>query len=120
MRPTSNKEPAMTYRSKKLMSQTVSIQRLALLHRPHLNPELDEEVLSSPTVYQEVQDEFMINYFDVARMTLNNINSEPKDNLNNIATTSSSTHTIKQTPTIPGADAMYVERRGSLPSLPFS
>ena len=36
----------MPYKSKKLMSQTVSIQRLALLHRPQLNPELEEKVLS--------------------------------------------------------------------------
>lgn len=113
MRPTSKKEPAMPYRSKKLVTQTVSKQRLALWHRPHLNPELEEEVLSSPAVYQEVEDEFMINYLDVPRKTLNNINSEPNDNLNNIATGSSSTHTIKQTPTIPGADAMYVLCFGS-------
>ena len=47
MRHTSNKEPAMPYKFKKLMS---------------LNPELEEEVLSRPTVYQEVHDEFMVNY----------------------------------------------------------
>ena len=62
MRHTSNKEPAMPYKFKKLMSLTVSIKRLALLHRPKLNPELEEEVLSRPTVYQEVHDEFMVNY----------------------------------------------------------
>ena len=89
MRPTSNKMPALPYRSKKLMSQTVSIHRLALLQRPQLIPELEEEVLSSPAVYQEVQDEFVINYFDVARI-LNNIDSEPTDNLNDIASSSSS------------------------------
>ena len=48
-----------------------------------------EEVLSSHAVYQEVQDEFVINYFDVARI-LNNIDSEPTDNLNDIASSSSS------------------------------
>ena len=53
-------------------------------------------------MYQEVQDKFMVNYFDVARMTLNDINYEPKDNLNNIATNIRSTHTIRQTPTRPG------------------
>ena len=59
MRPTSNKEPVIPYRSKKMMSQTVSTQMLALLHRPQLKPELEEEE------FQEVQDEFMINYFNV-------------------------------------------------------
>ena len=38
MRLTINKEIALTYRSRKLMSQTVSIQRLALLNRHQLNP----------------------------------------------------------------------------------
>ena len=73
MRPTSNKEPSMPYKSKKLMSQAVSIQRLALLHRPQLNPELEEEVLSRPTVYQEVHGEFMVNYFDLALYSLQHL-----------------------------------------------
>ena len=47
---TSNKEPAMPYKFKKLMSLTVSIKRLALLHRPKLNPDIEEEVLNSPAV----------------------------------------------------------------------
>ena len=51
----------------------------------------------------------MVNYFNVAMMTLYNTNCEPKDNLNDIASSSSSTHTIRQTPTIPGVIVGYVE-----------
>ena len=91
------------------MSQTMFIQRLALLHIPQLNPEFEEELLSSPAMYQEVQNEFMINYFDVARMTLNVNNSKPKENLSDIASSSSSTHTTRQNSTLPGAVASYVE-----------
>ena len=49
----------------------------------------------------------MVNYFEVTKMTLHNTNSEPKDNLYDIAT--SNIHIIRQTPTIPGAVARYVE-----------
>ena len=59
----------MPYKSRRLMFQTVSIQRLALLDRPKLNPDIGEEVLNCPAVYQEVQDEFVINYYKVASMT---------------------------------------------------
>ena len=63
----------MPYRSRRLMFQTVSIQRLALLHRPKLNPDIEEEVLNSPGVYQEVHDEFMVNYFDLALYSLQHL-----------------------------------------------
>ena len=55
IRPTSNNESALPYRAKKLMSQTVSIQWLALLHIPQLIPEPEDEILSRPNMYQEVE-----------------------------------------------------------------
>ena len=51
----------------------------------------------------------MVNYFNVAMMTLYNTSCEPKDNLKGIASSSSSTHTIRQNPTILGVVAGYVE-----------
>ena len=55
IRPTSNNETALAYRAKKLMSQTVSIQRLALSHITQLNPEPEDEILSRPNMYQKVE-----------------------------------------------------------------
>ena len=38
-------------------------------------------------MYQEEEDEFMVNYFNVTRMTLGNTNFVPKDNHDDISNT---------------------------------
>ena len=39
-------------------TQTVTVQRLALLHRPPMNEELDDVTLNQPNIFEDVYNKF--------------------------------------------------------------
>ena len=58
MRPRNTRETLLPYKSKVLVKQTVTIQRLVLLYRQGETDEIKCDDLAKPTVFTEVNDEF--------------------------------------------------------------
>jgi hypothetical protein len=58
MRPRNARETLLPYKSKVLVRQTVTIQRLVLLYRKGETDEIKCDDLAKPTVSTEVNDEF--------------------------------------------------------------
>ena len=58
MRPKHSRDPLLPYRSKELVKQIVTIQRLVLLHRPGETEEIELENLAKPKELFDVIDEF--------------------------------------------------------------
>ena len=58
MMPKNTRETLLPYKSKVLMKQTITIQRLVLLYRQGETDEIKCDDLAKPTVFTEVNDEF--------------------------------------------------------------